>query len=613
MVHSRMSEADRAAPIDYPLATNQPKPLKAKTPSNNDNVSLKKHRMVGWYDPPQLLRTAGEVVTSTIFGRHADYRLIEALYDDPEDLPDDDPTHFIIDYSEHKELWLDYVADLGEGWNPTYAVAYHSSRPKLDLTWEKDLYVTVRGHVIVFGGDEVYPTASRSAYKERTFHPYESAYNGEKARPDMFALPGNHDWYDSLVAFTRYFIDKDEIAGFPTPQLRSYFAMKLPQGWWLLALDTQLTSYIDGPQVKYFQLVAKQISDGDSIILCNAEPTWFYEAQYQRYDPNVNDRNLDFVEKEILKGKSVHVFIAGDLHHYRRHEANDGTQKIIAGGGGAFLHPTHGWKVNDLIETLPPTQAATARTFHHKASWPSASVSRQLSLRNGLFPFVNWKFGIVPASLYLLTSWSVMANIGEISHLSEAASVVLAQSLLTPFPIFWTTVLFLGFFLFTDTYAKWYRWIAGTMHAILHIAATFFIGWGASYLAITIVGLRFQAPEQLLLTGSLIFLGGWIVGSLLLGIYLLISLNVFGRHMNEAFSSLRIEDWKHFLRLHIDEGGRLTIFPIGIRRVPRVWKENAQDTGPRFESDDPRATRPELIEAPIILKHRNNSACRIQN
>ena len=98
--------------------------------SKNDNVSITKHRMVGWYDPPQLLRTAGQVVLSTIFGRHADYRLIEALYDDPEDLPKDDPEHFIIDYSHHKEFWLDYVADLGEGWNSTYAVAYHSSRPE---------------------------------------------------------------------------------------------------------------------------------------------------------------------------------------------------------------------------------------------------------------------------------------------------------------------------------------------------------------------------------------------------------------------------------------------------------------------------------------------------
>jgi len=564
--------------------------------------------MVGWYDPRQLLRTAGQVVVSTIFGRNADYRLIEALYDDPDDLPKDDPAHFILDYSGHKAFWLDYIADLGEGWNSTYAVAYHSSRPKLELQWENHRYMTARGQVLIFGGDEVYPTASRSAYKERTFQPYEGAYTGEKARPDMLAIPGNHDWYDSLVAFTRYFIDKDEIAGFPTPQLRSYFAMKLPHGWWLLALDTQLTSYIDGPQVKYFQLIAQQISDGDSIILCNSEPTWFYEAQYHRYDPNVNDRNLDYVEKEILKGKCVQVFLAGDLHHYRRYEAQDGTQKITAGGGGAFLHPTHGWSVNDIVETLETAKSDSARTFHYQTSWPSPSVSRTLTFRNCLFPFVNWKFGIVPASLYLLTAWSVMAKIGDTADVTEAASRVLEKFLLTPFPIFWTAVLFLGFFLFTDTYVKWYRWTAGTVHAVLQIAATFFIGWGASYFAMTTLGLRYQTPEQLLLTGSLIFFGGWIVGSLLLGLYLLVSLNVFGRHLNEAFSSLRIEDWKHFLRLHIDEGGRMTIFPIGIQRVPRAWKESSQDIGPRFESDDPRATPPELMEAPIFLTHRHSPA-----
>src|SRR6185312_9430886 len=285
----------------------------------------------------------------------------------------------------------------------------------------------------------------------------------------------NHDWYDSLVAFTRYFIDKDEIAGFRTPQLRSYFAMKLPHGWWLLALDTQLTSYIDGPQVKYFQLVATQIPDGDSIILCNSEPTWIYEAEYHRYDPSVNDRNLDFVEKEILKGKSVHVFLAGDLHHYRRYEAHDGTQKITAGGGGAFLHPTHGWHPNEIVETLQPEQAVAARSFFHKTSWPSPSVSRRLTFRNCLFPFVNWKFGIVPAGLYLLTAWSVMAKVGDTADFHEAASRVLEKVLLTPFPIFWTAVLFLGFFLFTDTHVKWYRWTAGTLHAVLQIAATFFI------------------------------------------------------------------------------------------------------------------------------------------
>ena len=43
--------------------------------------------MVGWYDPRQLARTAVEVAVSTIFGRHADYRITEALV--PPDENDD--------------------------------------------------------------------------------------------------------------------------------------------------------------------------------------------------------------------------------------------------------------------------------------------------------------------------------------------------------------------------------------------------------------------------------------------------------------------------------------------------------------------------------------------
>ena len=39
----------------------------------------------------------------------------------------------------------------------------------------------------------------------------------------------------------------------------------------------------------------------------------------------------------------------------------------------------------------------------------------------------------------------------------------------------------------------------------------------------------------------------------------LISLNVFGRHSEEAFSGLRIEDDKHFLRMRIDRIGAPSI------------------------------------------------------
>ncbi len=80
-------------------------------------------------------------------------------------------------------------------------------------------------------------------------------------------------------------------------------------------------------------------------------------------------------------------------------------------------------------------------------------------------------------------------------------------------------------------------------------------------------------------------------------------MNFFGRHSNEAFSTLAVEDWKHFLRLHIDADGSLTIYPVGIRRVPRKWKERAGGGGVQeYVPADPEATPPALIEPPVLLK-----------
>ena len=105
-------------------------------------------------------------------------------------------------------------------------------------------------------------------------------------------------------------------------------------------------------------------------------------------------------------------------------------------------------------------------------------------------------------------------------------------------------------------------------------------------------------------SGILMFASGALVGSFLMGVYLLISLNVFGRHSNEAFSSLRIEDFKNFLRLHIAKDGSLTIFPIGIERVPRKWKPTGATSvfEPQLEPDDPKATAPHLIEPPVVVQ-----------
>ncbi|HEU5237527.1 MAG TPA: hypothetical protein VFU37_10320, partial [Pyrinomonadaceae bacterium] len=136
---------------------------------------------------------------------------------------------------------------------------------------------------------------------------------------------------------------------------------------------------------------------------------------------------------------------------------------------------------------------------------------------------------------------------------------------------------------------------------LAHVLAVFFIGWFATYVGISMLHWHFKSVKQLLLAGLIIFVLGWIVGSIVMGIYLLISLNIFKRHSNEAFSALACPDWKNFLRLKIDNQGKLTIFPIGIRRVARKWKRSEQSSGPIYVSDDPKATSPELIEAPIVI------------
>ncbi len=67
----------------------------------------------------------------------------------------------------------------------------------------------------------------------------------------------------------------------------------------------------------------------------------------------------------------------------------------------------------------------------------------------------------------------------------------------------------------------------------------------------------------------MVALGG-ALGGLLTGIYLITSNLLFKVHDNEAFSALMHQDHKNFLRLHITPE-KITLYPIGIRRVPREW------------------------------------------
>ena len=63
--------------------------------------------------------------------------------------------------------------------------------------------------------------------------------------PSCFAIPGNHDWIDGLETFQRHIQHRGWLGGWLLPQEASYFALRLPQGWWLFGLDLALLDDID--------------------------------------------------------------------------------------------------------------------------------------------------------------------------------------------------------------------------------------------------------------------------------------------------------------------------------------------------------------------------------
>jgi hypothetical protein len=526
--------------------------------------------MTGWFDPAVMAQTATMLFTANIFGRHSDTRLIEALGSQPQDS---------FDYSKSPgDFWIDYVADVGDGWNSTYAIA--------DALSTENLHDTQAGQVLIFGGDQVYPYPSRDAYARRTEAPYQAAFEG-RTLPDVYAIPGNHDWFDSLIAFSRTFCRPGRgFAGCKTRQTRSYFALHLPQDWWLVGIDLQLGADFDEPQLRYFREVAAQMSPSAKVILCVPEPQWIYECAYPEYE-HYSARTLAYFETEVLVRKPL-LTLTGDLHFYKRHTSEEGVHKVVAGGGGAFLHPTH----------CPPT-GQLRDGFKEQAVYPDRRTSAKLSWRNLLFPFLNPKATLLPALVYALSAWfaSSRLNLADIEAFPAALHSALKVAIRDPFCGLWLLLVIAALVFFTDTHSRLYRLLGGGMHAIAHLFAALALAWLSMRFTVAVLGMNYGDSLQLMLSGLLTFFGGALVGGFLIGLYLLISISLFGRHYNEAFSSLRVADYKQWLRIRIDSKGVLTAWSFAIDKVPRRWRINKVG---RPAADDPAATAPREIDRFIV-------------
>src|SRR5258707_772219 len=165
--------------------------------------TLKKYPiMTSWFHPGLLGKLLWRVVVSDLFGQYADRRLLVAALDPvtPDELferaqqfgPSDKPnvpTTFTPD--KDGAVSIDFVADLGDGFDATFAMASLLSQEKLTI----DGHELPRGQMLAMGGDEVYPHASAEHYTKRLLHPYNWAFPdphpGLLAGPPVYAIPGN--------------------------------------------------------------------------------------------------------------------------------------------------------------------------------------------------------------------------------------------------------------------------------------------------------------------------------------------------------------------------------------------------------------------------------------
>ncbi|WP_298321688.1 metallophosphoesterase [Haloactinopolyspora sp.] len=540
-------------------------------------IGFTPQKPVPWLNPGLLAGTAVRVALAHLFGGYLDKRELQAV------LPS-----AVDDHSGAEELWIDYVADLGDGFDATYSIAHLLARESLTV----DGTDLPRADAVVLGGDQVYPTASVTDYENRFKGPYRAAFPPQPgqpshAAPTMYAVPGNHDWYDGLTAFLRLFAQNDPIGGWQTSQRRSYFAVALPHRWWLLAIDVQLASYIDEPQLEYFRQVASQLGPDDRIVLCSAKPGWVQTID----DPQAYD-NLDYFVRTVIEptGARVPLLLAGDLHHYTRYAGDDTDGRprhlVTCGGGGAYLVGTAHLPeaVSVPPETTTDREASKPRQYRLESAYPDRKRSRRLG-RGILTKLPRRNPGFVALLGVMQTLWMLALLTADGGWLNGAVGVTGAGVVA-------------GTLLFATALGTRGRrqWICGALHAVPHLALGLVgaAAWSALPLADA------PSPWDTVLAFVVYLPVAGLVDTWIVGVYMLLARYV-RVNVNELYAGMGITDYKSFVRMHIGTDGSLTLHPIAVERVCRRWHADPDAPAAASWIAPVEPLRPSRVEPPVTL------------
>ncbi|KAL0730723.1 hypothetical protein Bca4012_026817 [Brassica carinata] len=435
--------------------------------------------------------------------------------------------------------------------------------------------------------------------------------------PQCFLIPGNHDWFDGLNTFMRYICHKSWLGGWLMPQKKSYFALQLPKGWWVFGLDLALHGDIDVDQFKFFaELVKEKVKEDDAVIIITHEPSWLLDW----YWSSETGKNVRHLICDVLKYRCK-LRMAGDLHHYMRHSCTQSdvpvhVQHLLVNGcGGAFLHPTHVFSKFSKYYGSSYASKAAYPSFHDSSKCKLAHILRGDSFSGHLESFLGTVWNafvyvmeqsyvsftgvmvlLITAIIFVPSKLSrkrrvIIGVLHVAAHLMAALILMLMLELGIEICIQHNLLANSGY----HTLYQWYKsvesehfpdptglrarieqWTFGLYPAcIKYLMSAFDV---PEVMAVTRTNICKNGMESLSRSGAVIyyasvFLYFWVfstpVVSLVFGSYLYICINWLHIHFDEAFSSLRIANYKSFTRFHIKENKDIEVFTLAVDKVKK--------------------------------------------
>ncbi|HEV7773581.1 MAG TPA: hypothetical protein VGO48_09885 [Conexibacter sp.] len=252
------------------------------------------------------------------------------------------------------------AGDTGEGDMSQYVTI-----PLLDrLSEQTDFMVIV--------SDVIYPAGGAAMYVQNFY----DVYDGYR-RP-IYAVPGNHDWYDGLSGFMFHLCGAETAPPAPKARLLSRAGLRellshrpprlsasqradlrgrrdarpaagQPAPYWLLdtgplqlvGIDTGITGGIDRDQAAWLRRVSA--ASPKPKILVTGKPLYVDGRHHAGAIEGEPASSIDDVVRD-----PAHNYVAaigGDIHNYQRYPVDVGggrtIQYLVSGGGGAFMHATH--------------------------------------------------------------------------------------------------------------------------------------------------------------------------------------------------------------------------------------------------------------------------------